>query len=929
MKYNVTSFLLATVFLTTACSKSGGSNSSSNISTSNSKQRFVSNDYLEDWQNILRNKSSIQTLETLASEVSSQNREAVLELLKDFSEEEIKEIFNDFKENELRLRNAYLYRDADWSNNQTFLNKTILINSDLVISNIDTPSDRILLSVTAKAKDKLLNEIIDTYSKRMAELSEELAPIFAAEILKKKPYLVSQIEQDIQDGNKDKAIKNLTTTIEGLQKFDEFFKGSDLNDKEQVLATLSLATAGAIAYKIHEQVKGTKTFKQVVKAVKKGQEISKTFKELKILAKSLNDYTIAMEKDSKVFTDASSSIAKDIGDVFQSVKEEGIKGIDAKKTFQFLYDKTLGGKKSQSKNIQDEFSIASKPWQINQNVNVMLDSASRMTNHFSSILDTTTIIASKLGIKLSPEISKLVDKANKVGETIGMAQKVIDGLASGGVLGAFQAFSSGPAAALLGGGGGFESKVMKEFGTINKKLDQIITLQKKMIELQISTMEMIQKLALMIDQYHQEEMAAIASLRNINVVTLEIAKAGMNSNISECEMIVNAHMNKKLGQVKFDRANIDAANAASLSESLFSDLGGFKGIHNFIRSNHDFAFQYCQQGIAKTFGQMSTVDKPIFSIYMTTDENDLKKFYEKNYLPLYKVIKNKAKERSTLSMALHAPMERISDLPLKYIYTNNNVSAWNRIDYDLENLISPIALERYASQLLIFHPYIEMDRSEWSQSIENVFKRYVEIVSDIEDRSRGQALLFNALKITQTAIAQEAILAGEPMLDDISQADSLKAIFKDNSPCSTKTEAQACAMRTNALLMKNLFLYSFHNNAAKYGHRLEEYEWAYKEKDIKGIERIVFKNTIQGKIRLNKGSLEMVTISNDLEEYKFDLPTPKEMQEGFVQYSENMGRLIKLQDKLVDALIKTTPLDNSRSKEKIGIYILSKSIKGK
>ena len=100
--------------------------------------------------------------------------------------------------------------------------------------------------------------------------------------------------------------------------------------------------------------------------------------------------------------------------------------------------------------------------------------------------------------------------------------------------------SSGPIGSMLGlSGGGTDPSITEALGRMEGKLDLVLENQQKMIGMQIETIKMIKNLVVMIDEYHQTEMMAIADLRDLTIVNLEIGKAVKNQNIRICEVMID------------------------------------------------------------------------------------------------------------------------------------------------------------------------------------------------------------------------------------------------------------------------------------------------------------------------------------------------------------------------------------------------------
>jgi hypothetical protein len=56
------------------------------------------------------------------------------------------------------------------------------------------------------------------------------------------------------------------------------------------------------------------------------------------------------------------------------------------------------------------------------------------------------------------------------------------------------------------------------------------------------------------------------------------------------------------------------------------------------------------------------------------------------------------------------------------------------------------------------------------------------------------------------------------------------------------------------------------------------------------------------------------------------LPSPKQLQEGKILYSENMPRLLIMQDLILESLEKVTPVDRGRVEDLLKVLVTSSAI---
>ncbi len=915
MKNNSVSNLLCAIFLLSACSKHEKTNIIREVEKK-SNQNLVEvplvSSTFKDWQDLLLSKKvSIQTLEILSSEVVSQDRTIIKNMMSDLTENELKEIEEEIRETELSTRNHYLFRGAEWSKHQKFLDQTLLGDGKEAFKNSKNLSNSIIISVAAKARKNFLNEVLVTYSKRMDTLSSDIASSILTEAQKNSPGELAKILKAIKTSSEQEAIEYLKDFIEGHKNYIEFYESSGLNVQEKA----TLVVSGVIAYKIYQEVKNTQSFEKFLKAVESIQQLHKKYKELVILSNSIQGYTKKMHSDAEKFVAASKDIQLRLSTTLTNLSKKDFKtDINTKKILNHVYDQVVGDTKN-------KLNPKASPHELTASVNQMISSTARMAGNFSAILNTTLTLSDSLGVKLSPEIIKLADKVQKVSAVVNIASSLITGFSKGGALGAMASLTGSSALSQ----NGFETQAMARFDGIDKKLDEVVKLQKQMIDLQLQTMTMIKNVAHMIDQYHQEEMDALNAIKNRNVVILELSKMSLHSGIRSCENLIAKYIHDQKNLYKLSGRGSEPSIAEFSSQELFEKLKTFTNVKEFVRSTRDSIFSDCQGGISAAFEMENMEENPIFSIYSSTEKNDLKSFYEEKYLPLYGLVGPILKTGTGFSNALHAPVESIKSINNKINLIKGNLENTHSIEgeYELKSYISFFALQRYATQLLALHPYLELDHDEWNESIDNVFKSYRHATTKQNFSPRGVYFLENALLKTQSAIAQEALLAGEPIMNLV--FSSLEKYFNTETPCDGNSP-EACAIRSNPILVRNLILYSFSEAKNSFGYTTADYNKAFEGKDIKTLEKLIFDNRISNRIVLIGDSLKFILYSKNGDVFRIDLPNTIEIHDNKVTYSDDMRSLLSLQDKILDALVKVTPLNIDHNLEKVGMLILSKEL---
>ena len=734
---------------------------------------------------------------------------------------------------------------------------------------------------------------------------------------------------------------------------DEMFEYSGLNTKEQLAAVAT----GAVAAMLYLEIKGTKTFKDILKKYEelkpKSEEIKKNIESIKLAVAVIKKNKEDANQNLQDFNLGLSGVKTGIKETFDNAKAaiEGNDPINGKKMAQFIYDKVIKGKDADQKTANS--SILAAQEQLNTNLKRTFDSAGKMADNLSNIITTTQTLSQTLGVSIPKDLQKALGSASKIATGVKMASTIISGFASGGILTAAGLIGSGPIGDMLGMGKSADSAVTESLGRIEGKLDLILGNQQKMIEIQIETVKMIKNLAVMIDEYHQQEMMAFADLRDLELVNLEIGKALLNNNIRTCEGMINFKLKAYWGN---DSLRNGSTTTGIDYEKFYSQFGSMASFRNFTKSSGEYNFSKCQEAFSEVFGSDSTNESPILSIFSTKDNENLYTFQKNKYLPLVKLLKNYSGVNGFSKKILHMPTREITGLDKKMeeLTTTNSLGDGNAFSYNLENLISTKGLERYLSSLLILYPIFEFDKSDWDKTLPDLVTAYYtklssEFVSLNEKNSnvsRGYFFMNNALDLIHSSIAQEALLSGELVIPKI-RTELAKIVFKNEKCTNATTEALGdklksagfdskadrdiiCSLRENKLLMKNYLNYTIQKSIS-FVLTMDKYKEALETLDAEtlvlflnneGVTKEMITKNSNGELKLHLpfgiDNIEFVEIS---------LPTAEEVSSNVLVYSENMERLLKMQKDTISALVKLSPSQfrSSESREKFAQLLLFKN----
>lgn len=809
------------------------------------------------------------------------------------------------------IRKQFLYHGQRYQNNPEFLNN--VVNKEFAV-NMPSVTDQLRISVFGYVKSKALNDIVDSYQKKATEHTNDIALDIAYEIGTTNPTLARKIEAAQQAGNQEEIFELISKSGDVLKKIDHYFKTSELNEKEQY----ALLVTGLVAGGIYHQLNQYKNFQNLVKEAKKivadVQALQKKANEVIVLAGTLSQHIEDTSKNLKDIKDGMDGTVKDLSAAFKEHK--GKADFDSKNVVNFVYNRVILGKETNLEN--KAVSVLSNS--VNANIKKTAVAVAGMANNLGSILDTSRLLMDKFGIKPSKDLQKFMDTADKVVKVVKAVQGVVQGFAAGGPVGA--AIGLVGSLSSFGGGGSADSAML---AAINKKLNIIIDNQKKMMELQLETMKMVKELAVLVDEYHKKEMIALSEIRDLNLIDLEIGKANMNQGLASCETIIQNQID--LGKL-FGFSNLediqDISNLKTNRKKFNSNIKSFKNLGYIANFEREDSFKDCQNGLSKAFDGRIMNENPLRSFYSSNENDNLMKFERDVYMPILLAMTDYAGTDQFDSIPLHYPVSNVATIQYKKDYLND-AKLWNNSNdvYDLESLVSVKALERYVSSLLILHPMMELDKDAWTTSYETIINSYLDKTSF---KSRGLVKLSNALKITQSAIAQEALLAGEPILHKMyPQARQ----YLSSNACNSLTGLgdSACYIRGNKLLMKNFVMYALYTQLTITPNFAEVYEQAYAAQELNLIAKLF-------NLELKAENFEAVKKEiflkingwqeTSVKEVKIKLPDPSDLKKGTVLYSENMPRLMQIQTMIIEELEKVAPMDRTHmGKDLMDILVIA------
>jgi hypothetical protein len=864
------------------------------------------------WAKFLSEKAgNLAFSELIAKSIFYENKKYILNTVAPLTLDEIQELIKEIEQHSQILKKDLTFYDSKYKMSNSYYEKTILFFENKKYSEA-TASEQLLINSTSKLKTDLLKNILSTYDQRIAKNAENVALYILNEVAINYPDAKIAIEKSLNE-NPDNLKDILFQTLNSLKIVDQLFKNSDLSYDEQ-LASLCVGVVGIQAF---NKLKDKKSFQEVLKDIAVVSDVFEKAKEIKSLLYGINQYQGEMRKDWQEFGKAMNKLSNDSSNLWNNTSNSGPQSTQ-KKMKSMMYHSLFDGFHD-PKNLENT-SLLSTKIALKENLADVLNKAQKLNNNVLTIMNSTQVMAKILKIDLPKDVKKVMNVANKANGIFSLVNSTLKGLKNGGVMGALGALSSGPMMGIMGldsdPDAEFKGEVLTQLGFIDQKLDNVISLQKQSIDLQkeainiqLESMTMIKDMAIMIDEYHREEMNTLFNIQDIAQTNLEISKVGLNKGLKTCEQMLAFQLNDGTKLTVDSFSSYKNMQALDLDiQKLKKSLNTFRDFEHFISSTEQNGWSKCQEGINDAFGVINLKENPIRHIYNSHENENLYRFQRERYAPLFRFL-----SLDKLSSVLyHLPLLEFKSLPQKINLLKNEDISEN--DSLMEDFISTRALERYTSQLLVFYPFIHLDRDEWKSGLKGIME--ISMNNSKSDKSfRANYLLRNNLTLIQAAIAQEALFSGELILEKL--IFEQKNLFEGNI---TVTSELAYAVVNNRLLMTNLLKYMILKTMGENSDYLNIvlYKDAFDSKDIRKMEKFFENELVHNKIALDNNGQFVFKIKVDNNEQTFLLPTPTEFQDNRILYSENMYSLLELQKRVMEALSKVGPNNYSDTqKEKM------------
>jgi hypothetical protein len=752
---------------------------------------------------------------------------------------------------------------------------------------------QIRLQTAAEAQAQAYMKVQAAFNEKIRKDAKDIGCEIVAGL---NPKAIEQIN-NAKNKNPKAAIQEI---YQVLKQWDQRLAGYDFADQD----AHKLLLYGYVAAELYDYLKDHPTVQDIVHTVKEIRAVEEKIKEVRLILSSMDKYNDTLAEGWDKMKAGMQGIQKDIQSNPEWSLDPNLKITDESKkaSVKLVTDLLLGQDEPAS---PEEKSFLSKPHPLSKNAKTFFEGAAKAAGAVDGMIGGTRAIAQTLGIKIDPELEEALNTAQKISQGVQVAEQVASAFASDGLMGAFGALAGPGGAALVMGpvGAGAmavgQMQMNAELGKINMKLDKVIELQKQILDLQKQTLAKLDDLSHKLDEYHNQEMLAIEGVQDEVLENRSAIRMQIDSDLSACKSLVN-------------RVNSISNNTASVSVNMLSARTVQNTLAQAIavpsvrqallnESSLRQSFARCGAAMGNAFSHKSVIETPLKAALdgkpgIATPLQLRKKRFDPALLTLASANQGKNYEK----MALHIPVAGFSGLDRKDFYAKRSLGSQdNSLGTDLSEMVSVYALERYVSVLLALHPMLAVSGEAWNSLPNAVESSWNGSNALAQRQNQSEFWLKSALDTIQIAIAQQALLAGEPLLSHL--VDKIDAIIAEPVSCEAK-DSQFCFVRENEVMAKNLLNYYLYLRA-KDPNFFAAYTQAFNANSVQDMVKILgvqFVGHIEAPANVSLAWKAETKVS-------VSLPKPEDLTKGMINYPPELSLLVKMQEKVTDELVKVVP----------------------
>ncbi len=869
-------------------------------------------DYFQQLLGDSNTSANLPLAEALAPLLQEMNPEIVIELRKNFASQELMPFSVQASDQLAKVHQGLIIGESPLAADTALLARTLNLNPSIVEQS-HLFNYQLEAKVAGLAQSIALQNLLKTFNEQIKSDSTDLA----AQIVKQ---LVSSNSDVIEKIDKTKSLQDrkqkITKVIGYLKQADALFVQYGINPSDQTAMVVYTSVASVLVMTL-EQHPSVKVLSDKVREV---ADLTMKARRLVSLARTLQEYGESLHTDAVAMGKSVKAIFNKVREVQADLDIE-LSADGKKKAHAILNDFLSGSTDPQSVSTEDDdkglVGFFEKKHKLDADVQDFLNRADKASRSLENILTITQKVTGAIGVQMPSEVHKAIHVAVQINQTVKAVQVVSKAFSSGGIVGALGALSGGPASmalAVFGGEMGANSEnaaILSELSSIKRSLAEMTRLQQEVLENQKKMFVMMKELALLIEEYHQEEMMALTDIReeigDLKEGLSEIDEAAFRS----CQALTASALNKASYFLKPQTAT----SQPSVYKFLYSNVDLMKQTLKEVNNTPEALNQFINRGSASNFKtcqqELSTVfldgDHLKFSRKLWIDQDAYGKsvrdgglISRKYFKPALEYLQamTAKKEGHWENLGLHLPVLDVQSLmTAKNKFLDQPGEGTNLSE--LQNLTATNKLEKYASALLVLHPYISIEAEVWSGSVADLIK--VGTKNATIDRSRE--MLVNAFQRIQMAVAQEAVLAGEPLLPFLSK--DWDHVLSDLD-CK-RNPTYHCFVRENSLMMGNLLTYVLYQRMGGAG---------FNSGRLVDFKRNTYKNLLAhpnlmaqvlgvqvNRIKVQSNGQVVLSLASDGSQ---DVPFPdvEVVANGHIQYTQAMSRLLRLQHKVADELVK-------------------------
>lgn len=752
---------------------------------------------------------------------------------------------------------------------------------------------QIRLQTAAEAQAEAYKKVTAAFNEKVKANAKEISRDVVSNL---NPQAISEINST---KNKDPKVA-IQEIYQILKKWDKRLDAYEFAKEDEH----KLLLYGYIAAELYEHLKTNSTIQDIVKGVQQIQEINKKVKEFRAVLTAMDQYQDNMAQGWKKMKDGMTGIKQDIEDnaVWNIDLKTELTEQTKKDSVAFITDLLLG-KKPDGKT--DGKSILSGGEKINKNAKMFFEGAGATANAVDNLISGTRVIADTLGIELDPGIEDALNTAQKITQGVKIAEQVATAFSSDGLMGAFGALAgSGGASLMLGpvGAGAMAMGQMQmnaELGKINSRLDKVIETQKEILRLQKETLAKLEDLSHKLDEYHNQQMLAIDGVKQEVLNNRKAIRDIINEKFNKCTSLVN-RINSSIDMPL--TTSLDAISAATTRAGLAKALAN-PTVRTALVSefNTTVSFQGCGEALTNAFSHRAIANTPLSgAIYGLSHKVTPLEVKDTFYDPALKLLASTYPKKTVENMALHLPVADFSNLEKKSVYWKRNIKeSANSLSAEMSEVVSVYALENYVGALLSLYPLVTISANSWTNIPSVTENAWNGTIAGGQKQNQSQFMLKSAMNTINLAIAQQSLMAGEPILPQL--AEKFEDIVTEPTDC-TANKSNYCFVRQNQIMAKNVLNYFLYLRVQDPAFAAA-YSQAYKNSSADELYKILGPKFL-GKLASQAGVKLVWLAENNV---TVELPSPEALAKQLISYPPELPILVKLQEKVADELTKVTP----------------------